>query len=193
MPSTRWNGIITPVNSDAYQPTVDFATLGDKSNVPVKVSSQAARDALTPPGGKYAGMAVIRLDVPGEPIEVYNGTSWDRHVSPVVQANTQHAGSGMALNAFTTGVLRPWIQAGSVDIPQEANGYGTITYPTPFPNGLISCGAINANNAVTGRGWSVSLGTNPPTVYAMYVNLSNGSGTGFSASGWRCNWWAIGW
>jgi hypothetical protein len=38
----------------------------------VPVFSKAERDALTP----YASLSVIRLDVPGAPVQIYDGTAW---------------------------------------------------------------------------------------------------------------------
>lgn len=153
------------------------------------VADAAERNALT----NSAGLSVSRGDVPGKPVEIGDGAAWHRQISPIIQANTQHAGSGMALNAFTTGLLQPIIQAGSTVIPQEANGYGTITFPQAFPNGVIAAYAVNGDNAATGRGWSVSLGSGVLNTTSLFVNLSNGSGVGYSTGVWRCDWFAIGW
>lgn len=85
-----------------------------------------------------------------------------------------------------------YIQGGSEVIPAEVNGYGHIWLPKPFPNGLLTAVVVNGDNNATGRGWEASLGSGPSRNDILYVNLSNGSGTGWK-NNWRCNWIAIGW
>jgi hypothetical protein len=77
MSTNQWNKIQTPTNPDSFTNlTTDLGTLGAGANVVVYVASQAERDALAPPGGKYAGMMVARTDIAGVPYEVYDGTAW---------------------------------------------------------------------------------------------------------------------
>lgn len=72
MPQTLPNGLKTPINSDAYNLTADLATMGNSANVVIAVANKAARDALT----AVAGMTVSRLDLPGAPLQTYDGTDW---------------------------------------------------------------------------------------------------------------------
>lgn len=83
------------------------------------------------------------------------------------------------------------VQAGSTVLPQEVNGYGTIWLPASFPNGLVSATVANGDIVATGRGWHAGL--NAANKDALFVNLSNGSGTGYSRGQWRCDWIAVGW
>lgn len=83
------------------------------------------------------------------------------------------------------------IQAGSTVLQQEVNGYGTIWLPKVFPNGIISATVTNGDIQTTGRGWHAGL--NAANGSALFVNLSNGSGVGYSQGLWRCDWIAIGW
>lgn len=76
MPQTRWNGIKSISNSDAYNLSGDLATDFDTANVIVPVSSDTQRNALTPPQGSYAGMVVARTDIAQSPIERFDGTKW---------------------------------------------------------------------------------------------------------------------
>ena len=66
-------GTIDVPKTGAGSPTVTlnparFAAAG----APLPVASAAVRDALTP----YPGLQVARLDIPGVPVETYNGTGW---------------------------------------------------------------------------------------------------------------------
>jgi hypothetical protein len=67
------NGIEVPTNSDTYKLTEHLANMGNTSNVITKVATQADRDALPDP---QAGDVVVRLDLPGCPLERYDGTTW---------------------------------------------------------------------------------------------------------------------
>lgn len=81
MPQTRPNGVVVPINSDAYNLTADLATMGDSTRVVISCPSQAARDALTP----TTGMVVIRTDLSGAPFEKWDGTIWRRSGSQTWQ------------------------------------------------------------------------------------------------------------
>jgi hypothetical protein len=83
------------------------------------------------------------------------------------------------------------MQTGSTVLPQEVNGYGTVWLPKVFPNGLLSATVTNGDIKTTGRGWQAAV--NAADTTALYVNLSNGSGAGYSAGAWRCDWIAYGW
>ena len=58
MPQTRDNGIVVPINSDAYNLTADLATMADTAKVVTIVSGATARNALT----KFEGRLVYRTD-----------------------------------------------------------------------------------------------------------------------------------
>jgi hypothetical protein len=83
------------------------------------------------------------------------------------------------------------IQAGSAVLMQEVNGYGTIWLPNAFPNGIISATVTNGDIQATGRGWQAAL--NAASGAALFVNLSNGNGVGYSGGLWRCDYIAVGW
>lgn len=73
---TRWNKAKTLAGADGWNLTTDVGAALDTANVVVPVASSTERDGLTPPGGKYAGMVVARTDLPGVPLERYDGTNW---------------------------------------------------------------------------------------------------------------------
>lgn len=96
MPQTRPNKTVVPVNSDAYNLAPDLATFADSSNVVIRVSSQAERDALV----KVAGLCVTRSDLNGL-IEVCDGTNW---LSPVKRRHAEFTGTSDG----TTGAGSAW-------------------------------------------------------------------------------------
>lgn len=187
MSQTLQNGIKVPTNPDVFASlTGDLATMGGSANVVIPVANQTARDALT---GKFAGMAVSRLDVPGEPVEIWNGSSWDRTPSMIVQAASQHVGSGMAVNAFTTGTFRPIIQAGSQFVNTSSDGSGSFAYPVPFPNGVIAIFVVNGDHSA-GGGEVFSVAGTPYTQSTTTLYMHSSVNAAVSR---RVDWIAIGW
>lgn len=73
MPSVRKNKIQVPLNSDAYNLVPDLTTMADTANVFPKVASASERNGLASPAN---GDKVVRTDLPGAPIETYDGTNW---------------------------------------------------------------------------------------------------------------------
>lgn len=73
MAQTRPNKIVTITNDEAYDLATHLARMADSANVIVNVYSQAEADAITP---KYAGLAVRRLDLGVDAIDVWTGTAW---------------------------------------------------------------------------------------------------------------------
>lgn len=73
---TTWNKSITPSGSDGWNLTPDVRRAIETANVPVPVGSLTERDGLVPPTGKYAGMQVVRTDLPGCPVETWDGSAW---------------------------------------------------------------------------------------------------------------------
>ena len=130
MPQTLANGIITPINSDAYNETADLATMGNSSNVVIPVANQAARDALTP----YAGMTVSRLDLTGAPLQVYDGTKWQHQGRRV---KTLFNNTGMTNQAGTASRLLA--DLGSASVPYDrimtANALLSVT-PASIASGV---------------------------------------------------------
>lgn len=119
MTQKRPNGAKVPTNSDEYNLTQDLATMADSLNVLVAVANQDARDALP----KTVGLAVIRLDQTGLPIEIWDGSAWS--LSPrldIGEPAGKRAITKAGFTAFTTGI------------------YGDFTwqFPTAFPNYLVS-------------------------------------------------------
>lgn len=76
---TTWNKGKSPAGADGWNLTANVMAALESMNVIVPVANQAERDGLTPPLGKYAGMAVCRLDLPNMQVEVWDGAAWQRN------------------------------------------------------------------------------------------------------------------
>jgi hypothetical protein len=196
MSQTRWNKGKTIVNSDAYNLAGDLATLDDTLNVVVPVASQSERDALVPPQGVYAGMAVARTDLPGIPVQTRDGSgNWFTEVTAPPLASSPHVGSGSGLlTNLQSGAARAYMQGGSQTLTPDANGYFSITLPTTYPNGLITAGAISGdNNVASGSSLIFSLGSSAPTAGQLNFRVWSTSANAPATTLMRVDWWALGW
>lgn len=99
MTQTLDNGIVVPVNSDAYNLTPDLATLGKKANVITNISSLAARTALNTTD--VANRTIRRLDVGGS-LEYWDGTQWISSLISTIWTATSGAISGGAAGSLGT-------------------------------------------------------------------------------------------
>lgn len=155
MPQTLQNGVVVPINPDAYNLAGDLATMGNKSNVVIPVANQAARDALT----LAPGLTVTRLDLPGAPIQTYDGTTWQGGIwftyTPAITASTNPSlGSGSQqlgqyqLNGKVMSVqfFVAWGTGGT-----NGSGSFSVSLPTGFTYAGVgsapSLGTVRAHNA----------------------------------------------
>jgi hypothetical protein len=129
-----------------------------------------------------------------------NGIDWVRRVGANDSPEWVNAGEAGKVSLYgVSGRTSPpegtqfLVQTGSTVLQQEANGYGTVWLPKAFPNGFISATVTNGDLVATGRGWNAAINGVGPNRDALFVNLSNGNGVGFSAGVWRCDWVAYGW
>lgn len=141
---SRWNKAKTPSGADGWNLTPDVGTALDSANVVVPVATQAERDGLTPPGGKYPGMVVARTDLSGVPLDVYDGAQWVPGIISTIWSNNANlvttAGGGPgALTLDTTNSQNPSfitspaagkiqvVLAGVYSITWHASGLGGTT------------------------------------------------------------------
>jgi len=93
------------------------------AGAPVPVWSQAERDALTP----YDGLMVLRMDLPGRPIETYNGSGWVLPPLGQIATATYPSGTGaIAYNflAIIADVTTPTLPVGrKLRITLETDGF----------------------------------------------------------------------
>jgi hypothetical protein len=93
------------------------------------------------------------------------------------------------------------VQAGSAIVTTDSNSFGKITWPKPFPNGLLSCqlmggddtGFNDLNAIPSGARW----GTSPANKTYVAFNIY-GASSGVRTRAWpnktvRIEWLAIGW
>lgn len=189
MSQTRQNKIVTITNDEVYDLALHQARLADSANVVIRVSSAAERDALT----KAAGLTVARLDIPGQPIEIWDGTAWVRQGAKVIPSASSRLGSNLASTAFTTGSLQPIIQAGSIVVTTDVAGYFSYNYPTAFPNGVLSCVLTNGDSA-QGRGLIVAVAGSPfnQTLATLFGSVADSSGLRANLT-MRADYVVVGW
>lgn len=132
MPQTLDNGVIVPVNGDAYNLCPDLQTMGNAVKGITPVTNQAARDALT----TFAGRTVWRIDT--KQYEVYDGTSWLVQDAYEASATISTFGTGwtaITANAHTPRVWRSGQMVylvGGVQTSATATLANVLTIPTAF-------------------------------------------------------------
>lgn len=181
MPQTLPNGIITPINADAYNLTADLATLGNAANVIIPVANQAARDALTP----FAGMTVYRNDLSGNVTEVWDGGRWltsaQTTYTPTLTASTTNPsiGTGSAIGTYSilgkTMFGQFYIQFGSGG--SSGSGSFQIGLPPGFTYTNISGYAPAGSFGATGAG--------SPASYIMGLLRQGGASFNYLNAYWN--------
>lgn len=87
MTQTLKNKVVVPTNSDEYDLTADLATAFLGANVVIPVGSSAERTTLQT-AGVMTGQCIIRTDLPGQPIETWDGTKWLDYASGNITLNS---------------------------------------------------------------------------------------------------------
>lgn len=174
---TLENGVQLFTNGDAYNLADDMATAFNSANVITLVADDTARDALA----KFDGFTVRRLDLPGRPTEVWDGTVW--HRAPVI------ASTDLTEDGFwdITGGLMRTVTAGFTQVTasfQMVRTVGAITINTTDSTLII--GAIPAGFRPPGNASFVApVNTNTGARYAEPQLILNNGGSivGRSTSG----------
>ena len=130
----RWNKTISKAGADGWNLTTDDGTALDSANVIVPVANATERDGLTPPLGKYAGMAVARTDLAGIPLQVWDGAAW---ISSV-KTDVGQGGNVPMLESSTA----------PVTVTTNSLGYSTVFYPTAFPTATSSFMVMEADDTM---------------------------------------------
>jgi hypothetical protein len=189
------NGITVPINSDAYQLTADLATMGNSANVSIPVNSQAARDALTP----FAGMTVIRLDIPGAPTQTWDGSAWQGAV-PITYTPTLTASGGTNPSLGTGTATGQYQLAGKFMTGQFFVPFGTggsvgsgsylVSLPTGFSYGglgsAVPLGVFAAHLTSGDISGYLRLNTSGGSQISMYWQSATGTASPVtnSTTGW---------
>lgn len=135
-----------------------------------------------------------------------NAQTWFRVSSPQA-IQLYDAGNALSWNGSPTNTPF-YVQAGSIQQSTDGNGAARITWPTPFPNGLLTVVAFNGSDDMVGSGGATfassgdsvygtpSVGDKTSWVYVMH-GFASGSNDGpvvrKKNTAHRLNWIAIGW
>lgn len=159
MSSTRQNKAVTITNDEVYDLATHQARLADSLNVVIPVANVTERDSLA----KFDGMVVCRRDLPGRPLEQWDGAGWlptpvqtGVYASPAitgfsitgniiveqmgakkrvsVDLNLQRTGAGLS-------ITDPWVAIGAV-IPSAGRGTAELKYAA-----IALTGGTNNNHA----------------------------------------------
>lgn len=82
------------------------------------------------------------------------------------------------------------IQAGTVVTALSAGGEHDLTFPTPFPNGLV---AAWVTPGFYGAGWFAQVADGGYTLAKFRWRAVLDNGTVWAGATVRANWWALGW
>lgn len=90
-----WNKGTAPAGTNGWLLLPDVRKALESMNVPVPVATQAERDGITPPLGRYVGMSVLRADL-GNLLETWDGSAWVRQAQTgsVTQTDTNWGYNG---------------------------------------------------------------------------------------------------
>lgn len=182
------DGGVAPANSPAF---AAFGAAAEKQATLVYASVSARNSAIPSP---VPGMRTYITGI-GQ-VQEYTGSVW-----AVTEDFTRNA---LTVRGTTNTVVGPapsagamiFLQAGTVIVATDANGYATITFPVAFPNALITFVAM-AGEAPGGarhiyQGPDISL-VAMGTVGTANVRIFNDAGANVASTTSRANWFALGW
>lgn len=107
MSTSTWNGVTVPTAGDPWQLITDLKNAFDSADMVIPVSSQTVRDglaALAPGGVLPVPTTVMRTDLAGYPLEVWNGSSWLRKGVQSASFN-RNAGTDATFTTANTGLV----------------------------------------------------------------------------------------
>jgi hypothetical protein len=169
MSTTLDNGTVVPVNSDAYAPTADMATMGNSLGVITNAANATAMNALA----TFTGRTVRRLDLNGE-LYWYNGSAWQPQ-NP--HSEWTFAASGIpSATTWGTGALTndatPTTDTGFVTTP--SNDHLTLRDAGTYSVELSGSFGV----ATTGRAFYQIAFTNGGTPTSVRSSVSTGEDGG---------------
>jgi hypothetical protein len=186
MPQTQPNGVIVPINSDAYNTTGDLATMADSINAIIPVANKAARDALT----LKTGLTVQRLDTPDLRIEKYSGSAWYTPNGTAYTPTWSSPGS-LGTGGNITGMY--WVNGDKVELRASVTaGTGTtlpagvvgFNLPSAFPMaaGLNNVGQCLYRSASGGLRTLIAICA-PGSTVSIWVPQNNADALNPGAAG----------
>lgn len=159
-------------------------------------ASVPASPALTQTDALYE-LPLANIAVPAAAGVIAAGGVTDRRVFAATAAaagahiadESQHVDirTGAQITGAEVGMFTPMLQAASTVVTTNVNGDASVSFPTGFPNGLVTVVAVvgdgNDEAALTFSGTSL---------FAFNLRINNASGTALANTAVRVNWIAVG-
>lgn len=189
-------GVSIPANNYVTAPVVDATGSANAEGVSAAVARAdhvhrggiAVVTSTTRPASPYLDQVIEETDTGLQ--KKWNGSNW------VTQANFKMFNVGSALTgsppAIDTGSIPFKMQCGTiVRVTNAGGGTGPISYPTPFPNGVLCVMAINGDAGATDLVVCAMYNMNVNDFEIIAMNLSTHGR--YANATLRFNWIAIGW
>lgn len=172
MAQTLDNGVIVPVNADAYNLCPDLQTMGNAVKGVTPVANQAARDALS----TFVGRTVWRIDL--IQFEVYDGSSWlvfDAFEQSSTISTFGTGWSAVTSNAHTPRIIRTGslvFLMGAVASSSSALLSNILTVPTAFRPPTVSTRFIGNTISSNGSTGSLAITSGVVSIPSGYGNIN---------------------
>lgn len=171
--STTISFIDVPKSGAGSPAVTDARAFAVASGGIILVRTLAERDALP----VWVGLTVARMDVPGIPLERYDGTAWRRGLRVII-------GQGVNDPSFASDVTI---------VTTNSNGDGSITLPTPFGSVLKSY-TLNDASSTASLGAVIlknTFGLSTPSTLTFRAYSTSGSALANTSI--AIAWSAVGW
>lgn len=173
------NKVPVPTNGDEYNLTADLATAFNGANVVIPIASAAARTTLTSLG-VMVGQCIIRTDLPGQPIETWNGTKWLDYASGNIALGGLYQAFGAGYG--TPGYEKlPTGRATLLGMVGTTNTTITMTANTAYLLGTIPNAVAPAADELYNPGTSSAMGTKCTLYVRSNGNIHFETASGFSS------------
>ena len=180
MTQTLKNKVTVPTNSDEYDLTADLATAFLGANVVIPIGSSAERTTLTT-AGVMAGQCIIRTDLPGQPIETWNGTKWLDYAAGNITLNSNGFYQAFGAGYGTPGYEKlPTGRATLMGMIGTTQTTFTMTANTQYFLGTIPSAVAPAADELYNPGTSSAMGTKCTLYVRSNGNINFETATGFS-------------
>lgn len=178
MTQTLKNKVVVPTNSDAYNLTADLATAFLGANVVIPIGSNAERTTLQT-AGVMTGQCIIRTDLPGQPIETWNGTKWLDYASGNIALGSLYQAFGAGYG--TPGYEKlPTGRATLLGMVGTTGSTITMTANTAYLLGTIPSAIAPAADELYNPGTSSAMGTKCTLYVRSNGNIHFETASGFS-------------
>jgi hypothetical protein len=178
MTQTLKNKVVVPTNSDEYDLTADLATAFLGANVVIPIASSAERTTLQT-AGVMTGQCIIRTDLPGQPIETWNGTKWLDYASGNITLGSLYQAFGAGYG--TPGYEKlPTGRATLLGMVGTTGSTITMTANTQYLLGTIPSAVAPAADELYNPGTSSAMGNKCTLYVRSNGNIHFETASGFS-------------